>query len=112
MRPLFDQLLQSGARYRSTGVVLIGLEEAKRGQLDLFGESFRIEKMERLFQCVDAIKTKYGKHTLFLGSSFRAHTHGQHAGARGATPERRDMLFKGETKRQRLAIPMYRGKVQ
>ena len=81
-------------------------------KLDLFGESFRIERMERLFQCVDAIKTKYGKHTLFLGSSFLAHQHAQHAGARGETPERRRALFKGETARKRLAIPMYRGKVE
>jgi hypothetical protein len=73
---------------------------------------FRIERMERLFQCVDAIKTKYGKHTLFLGSSFLAHRHAQHEGARGAEPERRRVLFKGETKRKRLAIPMFLGKVE
>jgi DNA polymerase-4/DNA polymerase V len=67
VRPLFPDLLHRGQRYRSTGVMLFGLEAAQHAQLDLFGESFRIEKMERLFQCVDAIKTKYGKHTLFLG---------------------------------------------
>jgi impB/mucB/samB family C-terminal domain len=111
VRPHFAELLRAGLRYRSTGVVLLGLEEAQHGQLDLFGESFRIEKMERLFQCVDAIKTKYGKHTLFLGSSFLAHQHAQHEGERGVAPERQRLLFKGETKRQRLAIPMYRGTV-
>ena len=68
--------------------------------------------MERLFNCVDAIKAKYGKHTLFLGTSFLAHTHGQHAGSRGAVPERQRVLFRGETKRRRLAIPMYRGTVE
>jgi hypothetical protein len=99
-------------RYRSTGVVLEGLEEVQRGQLDLFGESFRIERKERLFACVDAIKAKYGKHTLFLGSSFLAHAHAQHAGERGTAPERQRVLFKGETKRKRLAIPMYRGPVE
>jgi DNA polymerase-4 len=111
VRPLFTELLRAGLRYRSTGVVLIGLEAAEHGQLDLFGESFRIERMERLFKCVDAIKTKYGKHTLFLGSSFLAHQHAQHEGERGAVPERRRVLFKGETKRKRLAIPMHRGNV-
>jgi hypothetical protein len=68
--------------------------------------------MERLFQCVDAIKAKYGKHTLFLGSSFLAHQHAQHAGARGEVQERKRMLLKGETDRKRLAIPMFRGKVE
>ena len=47
---LFAELLRPGLRYRSTGVVLQGLEGTKHEQLDLFGESFRIEKMERLFQ--------------------------------------------------------------
>ena len=111
VRPLFNQLLHRGVRYRSTGVVLEGLEAVQRGQLDLFGESFRIERMERLFKCVDAIKAKYGKHTLFLGSSFLAHQHAQHEGARGAVPERKRVLFKGETNRKRLAIPMFLGKV-
>jgi hypothetical protein len=72
----------------------------------------KIDRYERLFECVDAIKAKYGKHTLFLGSSFLAHQHAQHEGARGAEPERRRVLFKGETKRKRLAIPMFLGKVE
>ena len=38
--------------------------------------------------------------------------HAQHEGARGAIPERRRTLFKGETKRKRLAIPMFLGKVE
>ena len=75
-------------------------------------ESFRIERIERLFDCVDAMKAKYGKHTLFLGSSFLAHQHAQREGARGAVPERQRELFKGESKRRRLAIPMYRGPVE
>ena len=92
-------------------MVLQGLEEVKRGQLDLFGESFTIERKERLFASVDAIKAKYGKHTLFTGTSFLAHTHAQHEGERGMRPEREHLLFKGEKMRKRLGIPMYRGKV-
>jgi DNA polymerase-4/DNA polymerase V len=67
VRPLFAELVRAGVRYRSTGVILSGLKEVQHGQLDLFGESFRIERMERLYKAVDAVKTKYGKHTLFLG---------------------------------------------
>jgi DNA polymerase-4/DNA polymerase V len=112
VRPLWGQLLQSGVRYRSTGVMLVGLEAVQNAQLDLFGESFKIDRFERLFECVDGIKAKYGKHTLFLGSSFLAHQHAQYEGARGAVPERRRVLFKGETKRKRLGIPMFLGKVE
>jgi hypothetical protein len=49
----FIELLRPGRRYCAAGVILVGLEEAQHGQLDLFGESFRIECMERLFQCID-----------------------------------------------------------
>jgi hypothetical protein len=57
---------------------------------------------------VDAIKAQYGKHTLFLGASFLAHQYAQHEGSRGAVPERQRVLFKGETTRRRLGIPMHR----
>jgi hypothetical protein len=93
-------------------VRLFDLTVVENAQLDLFGESLKIDRWERVFQCVDAIKAKFGKHTLFLGSSYLAHRHAQHEGARGAEPERRRVLFKGETKRKRLAIPMFLGKVE
>ena len=112
VRPLFNQLLHRGVRYRSTGVELNGLAAVQRGQRDLFAQSLHMECMERLFQCVDAIKAKYGKHTLFLGSSFLAHQHPQHEGARDDVPLRRRVPFKGETNRKRLAIPMFLGKVE
>jgi hypothetical protein len=36
----------------------------------------------------------------------------QHAGRRGDAPERTRQLFKGETTRQRLAIPMFMGEIK
>jgi hypothetical protein len=60
-------------QYRSTAVILQDLDECHDEQLDLFGASLRIERMARLYQSVDQIKAKYGKHTLFLGSGFHAH---------------------------------------
>ena len=72
----------------------------------MFGASIQIEKMARLYQGVDRIKAKYGKHTLFLGSSFYAHRTAQHEGERGMLPERTRALLKGETARKRLGIPM------
>jgi hypothetical protein len=44
--------------------------------------------------------------TLFLGSSFYAHTVAPHEGERGMLPQRRYALLKGETARKRLGIPM------
>ena len=106
IEPAFDQLFSPRQSYRSTGVVLLELAECHDEQLDLFGASLRIETMTRLYESIDAIKAKYGKHTLFLGSSFYAHTQTAHDGERGVLPQRRRMLLKGETARKRLGIPM------
>jgi DNA polymerase-4/DNA polymerase V len=107
IEPAYEKLFQPNTPYRSTGVWLFKLEEQKIAQADLFGESLKIEKMERLFASVDKIKQKYGKHTLFLGSSFLAHQSAQHLGDRGDIPQRKTALLKGETPRKRLAIPMF-----
>lgn len=103
----FNELFDSRQQYRTTGAVLLGLETFDLKQLDLFGAALRLEKMTRLYAAVDELKQKYGKHTVYLGSSFLANTHDQHAGARGVVPARKNDLFRGENTRQRLAIPMW-----
>jgi DNA polymerase IV len=111
IEPAFAQLFRPGEEYRATGVVLIKLETDDMVQLDLFGETLRAEKFSRVYQAVDRMREKYGKHTVFLGSSFLAHKFGQHLGHRGDEPQRKQRLFKGETKRKRLGIPMFLGTV-
>lgn len=112
IKPVFEKIFNSKLQYRSTGVILFGLEEDLIKQLDLFGAHLTIEKMHRVYDSVDAMKKKFGKHTLFLGSSFYAHHTAQHDGERGKIPERKKLLFKGETFRRRLSIPMFLGEVQ
>jgi nucleotidyltransferase/DNA polymerase involved in DNA repair len=102
----FASLFNPRQSYRSTGVILLDLRECHDEQLDLFGASLQIERMTRLYQGVDRIKAKYGKHTLFLGSSFYAHAWTQHEGERGMLPERKQNMLKGESARKHLAIPM------
>jgi DNA polymerase-4/DNA polymerase V len=103
----FKELFSPQNKYRSTGVVLLGLEALDTSQLDMFGEVFHATKMIKLFESVDAMRRKFGKHTLFLGSSFSAQKFSQHIGERGDIPTRKKLLFKGETVRKRLAIPMF-----
>jgi len=111
IEPAFTQLFHSQEDYRATGIVLTKLEEDTMVQLDLFGEVVRAEKLSKVYQAVDRLREQYGKHTVFLGSSLLAQTFAQHLGARGDEPLRRRQLFKGETKRQRLGIPMLMGKL-
>jgi DNA polymerase-4/DNA polymerase V len=109
--PAFEDVFSPAAAYRATGVILSKLTEAYYGQLDLFGEAIRMQRLSNLYESVDALREKYGKHTVFLGASFLAHQSAQHDGERGHLPERRRELLPGETARKRLGIPMFLGEV-
>ena len=109
--PAFEELFSPIHLYRATGVILCKLTEASYGQLDLFGEVIRLQRLSHLYESVDALREKYGKHTVFLGASFLAHQSAQHDGERGHVPERQHALLPGETARKRLGIPMFMGDV-
>ena len=102
----FDEIFTLGALYRATGIVLMKLETANTATLDLFGESVEIDKITKVYEKVDEVQKKYGKHTLFLGSSFQAMKNHQHEGERGTLADRKNLLLKGETKRKHLNIPI------
>jgi DNA polymerase-4/DNA polymerase V len=107
----FEHLFDPSAAYRATGVILLKLTEAYYGQLDLFGETIRMQRLSNLYESVDTLREKYGKHTVFLGASFLAHKSAQHDGKRGHVPDRKRDLLPGETARKRLGIPMFMGEV-
>src|SRR5262252_10573369 len=109
--PAFDDLFSPATAYRATGVILLKLTEAYYGQLDLFGEAIRMQRLSNLYESVDTLREKYGKHTVFLGASFLAHQSAQHDGERRHLPERKQQLLPGETACKRLGIPMFLGEV-
>ncbi|MFA7171185.1 MAG: DNA polymerase IV [Candidatus Paceibacterota bacterium] len=94
-----------GKLFRATGVIFTDITENVCHQTDLFREVITAEKISRIFASADGIAKRYGKHTLFLGSSFQAMNQTQHTGDRQEATERKNNLFKGETKRKRLGIP-------
>jgi hypothetical protein len=63
------------------------------------------ERIRQVYGPVDRLDQKYGKYTVYRGSSFAAVTRARHAGERGDVPEWHTNLLKGETKRRRLGIP-------
>jgi DNA polymerase-4/DNA polymerase V len=111
VRKGFRQLYQAKALYRQTGVVLAGLIEEKSVQYSLFDDTTKIEKMARIYESIDRISEKFGKHTIQHAASLPTKLQAQHEGARGDVPVRRAILFKGENKRQRLRLPMLHVKV-
>lgn len=111
LEKVFGKLYRPGVLYRQTGVVFYNLTEDTITQPDLFGASVQIEKMQKLYDSIDQLGRWYGKHTVFLGSSFAAQKFSQHLGIRGDIPIRKTELFKGESKRKRLGIPFFHAKI-
>jgi len=101
----FADLFVSGQEYRTTGVRLSNLTTKEAYQRDLFNQHVEVEKMENIFNTVDAIDEEFGKHTVCLASSMKALNQGNYQGKRAATPKRKQYLLSGETDRQRIAIP-------
>jgi DNA polymerase-4/DNA polymerase V len=106
LREGFDHLFQPYIPYRLTGVVLAGLEPENRVQYTLFDDPARIEKMERIYDSVDLLSARFGKHTVHHAASLPAKLRAQHDGIRGDIATRKRSLFRGENARQRLGMPM------
>ena len=103
----FDQVFSGSDLYRATGIVLMDLETDDNPQPDLFGHVIEAEIKKRVFESVDRIDKKFGKHTVFIASSFQADHFDQHLGERGDKPLRTTRLLKGETKRRHLSVPLF-----
>lgn len=96
--------------FRATGVALSGIIPEEKTANDLFGESERIEKYSPIFSVVDSMSHKYGKHTLFLGSSMKAFNAPKKKKVTGKA-FREHLTFKGDRWKKTLDIP-YLGKVR
>ncbi|MFH1867158.1 MAG: DNA polymerase IV [Patescibacteria group bacterium] len=108
---LFSQLFKHGNFYRATGVVLANLIPLEGLQRTLFEPIVRIEKLKRLYEAVDKMSAKFGKHCLYSAASLSAQKTPQHVQARGDMPIRKLNRIKGESVRKHLTIPMLMNKV-
>ncbi len=72
-RELFRKIFSPTEIYRSTGVMLLDMESCEARQLDIFQSPLVIERQERIFAAVDQLAAKFGKHSLFMGSSLSVH---------------------------------------
>lgn len=111
LREGFQQVYRPRTRYRLTGVVLGGLVPEQTRQYTLFDNPAKIEKMSSLYQAVDTLSKRFGKHTLHHAASLPTKLQVQHEGERGDIPLRKTALFRGENKRQRLGLPLLNHKV-
>ncbi len=105
-RESFDNVYRKETLYRGTGVVLSDLEPGRVVQLDLFGRVESVSSWKPVYSAIDGLDKKFGKHSVYLGSTFQSLNTATHLAERGDTPDRTKNLFKGETKRQRIGIPV------
>lgn len=102
----FGEIFNPSSLYRQTGVILTGLIPAEKVQYSLFDDVRRIEKMERVYDVIDKLSKRFGKHTIFLSPSLLANIWPQHTGDRGDHSFRKSNLFRGENGRQRIGLPL------
>lgn len=106
VRAHFGEVWKADTLYRASGVVLIDLVAEGIAQLDLFGASARIERANHVYEILDELSLRYGKHAVYLGGSHKAMQRDQHEGERGMQTKRKTELMKGETIRRRIGIPL------
>jgi len=111
LREGFNHIYKRTAFYRQTGIVLADLVSEKGIQYTLFDDPARIERMARVYNAVDELSEKFGKHTILHATSLPTKLQAQHEGERGDIPKRKTDIFRGENKRQRLGLPMLHIKV-
>jgi DNA polymerase-4/DNA polymerase V len=105
VRERFQEIFKPGVRYRATGVVLMELTHEGSRTYDLFGHAISIEAVNKVYEGIDHLSEKFGKHTVFLGSSFQVMNSSAHHNDRAEPSARRSQLLKGETARKRIRLP-------
>jgi DNA polymerase-4/DNA polymerase V len=111
------KVLRPDELYRTTGVTLSGLTEHAEHQPDLFSDAAKLAGNARIFEKVDELDGRYGKHTVYLASSMRAiaedradekhhHEYGTSASAASNAPQR----FAGVHMKKLFSMP-YLGEV-
>lgn len=87
----------------------MGLSSDLSVQYSLFDDAVRVDKVCTLYEAIDEISQRFGKHALHLGGSHLIEVSGK--GKRGeSTVRERTQLF-GETKRQHFDLPILHIKV-
>jgi nucleotidyltransferase/DNA polymerase involved in DNA repair len=104
IRDLFNACFQPQEIYRATGVILLSLQPDAETQYSLFDDPLQAEKIKELYDVADELGKKFGKHTLYLGSSHPIEKLGK--GRRGTPTTREQTRLLGETRRRHLGLPL------
>lgn len=109
LQGLFVTLYKRDQLYRATGIVLLELKPDNTIQYSLFEDPLHAEKIQDIYEAMDELSSKYGKHVIHLGASHLIEVRGK--GRRGEPTVREQTRFRGETKRKHLPLPVIHVKV-
>ncbi|PKN59837.1 MAG: hypothetical protein CVU53_06200 [Deltaproteobacteria bacterium HGW-Deltaproteobacteria-11] len=104
MKDMFADMFGPHDLFRATGIVLADLVRDTQTQYSLFEDPLRAEKVRELYEAMDALSEKYGKHTVHLGASHFIDVCGK--GRRGRPTVREQTRLYGETRRKHLRLPI------
>lgn len=108
------RIFEKGSEYRATGVTLGKLGEHESEQLDIFTDAQKVEGIGHIFEKVDAINERFGKHAVYLGTSMKAIAATRAARTRkgigSVSKTRTEALLLGKDRRKVLSVP-YLGEV-
>ncbi len=111
------KLMRPDETYRATGVTLADLTEHGPQQPDLFTDPGRVAGVARIFERIDRLAERYGKHTVYLASSMQAiapeakGAEHKEYGTSASQAKHASQRFKGRTMRKLFALP-YLGEVE
>ena len=72
IKPLFDSLYKNGISYRTTGLVLSNLHDACAIQTNLFESTETVGTLKSIYQAVDQLAARFGKHTVHSASALKS----------------------------------------
>lgn len=99
----FDGAYKKNTLYRATGISLRRLVPEEKMQNDLFGILEQEQSNTELLKAIDGVNKKYGRQTLFLGSSMNAINTKEPV--RKGNTVRQKFVIAGERRRKALDIP-------
>ena len=104
----FDEVYKEGILYRASGITLRSFVADQAQMPDLFGETKTLEIKNRAFGAIDSLNKRYGKQTVFLGSSLEATKHAEISSQKrshGVYAKRDSYWLGSEKKRKTLTVP-------
>ena len=104
LKDMFTDMFDRQGLFRATGIVLADLAPDVQTQYSLFEDPLRAEKVRNLYEAVDELSRKFGKHNVHLGAAHFIDVCGN--GRRGAPTVREQTRLYGEGRRKHLGLPI------